>query len=137
MKSLMAPKRKNLPRVIEAIPDALHPFITGKATFAEFDDGHVFGRLSFTGSEVTIHEWESATPGVGHTRTALKWLREKFATITACGVGEADEDGVWDIATCYWIHMRKLGLVDRLLDDHGADVPLDACSSTPKHQPLR
>lgn len=91
-----------------------------------YADGRVFGAVDDWESggvrALTISEWSSYFPGEGHTKRALRWLREQgFQRIVANGVGLI-EDGVGDIATAYWQHMHAHGLVDALLDDAGKDI---------------
>lgn len=74
------------------------------------------------GKSLVIHEWSSHFRSQGHSTQALQWLRTQgFTHIVANGVGLI-EDGVADIATYYWLHMRAKGLVDLLLDDDGDDI---------------
>jgi hypothetical protein len=92
-----------------------------------YEDGRVTGALvvgkSAEGkSTLVIYDWESEDPGNGHTIPALTWLRERYDVITASGIGELDEDGVGDIATIYWEHMRAKGLVDILILDNGTEL---------------
>lgn len=95
-----------------------------------YDDGFVHAAIDELLLEngrkgLTISEWSSYDPGQGHTVRALEWLRQRYATIAANGVGMVDEvDGepVGDISTQYWQHMRSKGLVDVLLDDEGIEM---------------
>lgn len=93
-----------------------------------YEDGRVFGAVEVWMQEdragVTIFEWSSLDVGKGHTTAALKWLRDRFDIIVASGVGSVDE-GVGDIATVYWEHMRSKGLVDTLVLDDGNELPVD------------
>ena len=100
----------------------------------EYEDGRVYGSIEIWMAEdragVTIFEWSSLDMGKGHTTAALKWLRDRFDIIVANGVGTVD-DGVGDIATVYWEHMRSKGLVDTLVLDDGNELPSDWQTSSP------
>lgn len=92
----------------------------------QYEDGSVIAAVDVNdgchGLSVAIHEWTSLVPGHGNTVRALQWMRSQgFTHIVANGVGVI-EDGVGDIATCYWKHMHEKGLVDVLLDDEGNNV---------------
>lgn len=94
-----------------------------------YEDGRVLASVDFAdipadaggGRALTISEWSSEHRNQGHSVAALTWLREQFRVITANGVGTLD-DGVGDIATYYWAHMKRRGLVDVLLDDNGREL---------------
>lgn len=90
-----------------------------------YTDGRVIGAVDLwedAGRKgITIHEWSSHLHGRGHTVEALTWLRERFDVIVANGVGSV-EDGVGDIATAYWEHMRSKGLADVLVLDDGSEL---------------
>lgn len=92
-----------------------------------YEDGRVSGAVDEWERDgqrgLTIHEWNSHEPGFGHTTEALRWLRDRYEVLVANGVGEIDEDGVGDIATAYWEHMRTRGLVDILVLDDGTELP--------------
>ena len=99
-----------------------------------YEDGRVHGAVDFSeleggGRALLISEWSSSFLGRGHTVEALNWLRSQFSVITANGVGTI-EDGVGDISTYYWAHMKRCGLVNELIDDNGAylDVGPDSVS---------
>jgi hypothetical protein len=77
-------------------------------------------------SALRISTWDSAFPANGHSRMALEWLRERFDRIVVLGAGELDGDGVGDIATSYWQHMRASGLADVILLDDGAELAPDS-----------
>ncbi|MGJ7523261.1 hypothetical protein ACSFA0_22455 [Variovorax sp. LT1P1] len=88
-----------------------------------YDDGRVVGAVDFSEHEglkaIVISEWTSRFPGLGHTTQALQWIREQgWVQIVANGVGLV-ENGVGDVATGYWLHLREKGLVDVLVDDDG------------------
>lgn len=87
-----------------------------------YEDGHVFGSVDIAdmpggGRSLLISEWSCDDRNQGHTTRALQWMRSQFQVIGATGVGSCDDDGVWDIATNYWAHMHRKGLVDELFDD--------------------
>ena len=84
------------------------------ASVAVSDDG--------CGRALRISTWDSRQPGNGHSRAALEWLRTRFDPIIVLGAGELDDDGVGDIATCYWLHMRASGLVDTIILDDGSEL---------------
>ncbi|MEX3983660.1 hypothetical protein AB4Y45_32280 [Paraburkholderia sp. EG287A] len=91
-----------------------------------YADGRVFGAVDDWEANgvrgLTISEWSSYFTGEGHTKHALRWLRDQgFQRIIANGVGLI-EDGVADISTAYWLHLHAQGLVDVLLDDDGWDI---------------
>ena len=118
-----------------AVPFAPRFFKDGGGQW--YEDGRVHGAVDFTdipggGRALLISEWSSTVHGQGHTVEALEWLRTQFAVITANGVGTVD-DGVGDISTYYWAHMKRRGLVDELIDDNGAylDVGPDSVSVRP------
>jgi hypothetical protein len=99
-----------------------------------YDDGRVHGAVDEYDEPggrkgFVIHEWTSYRPGNGHTVEALTWLRSRYDVIKANGVGSVDEDGVGDIATAYWEHMREKGLVDVLVLDDGTELPPSAPSA--------
>lgn len=93
-----------------------------------YDDGRVLGSIELwtdgARKGVTIYEWASTDVGMGHTVEALRWLRGHFEIIVASGIGSV-EDGVGDIATVYWDHMRSKGLVDTLILDDGTELARD------------
>lgn len=102
------------------------PNLSFEGDFGIYQDGRVHGVVQpFQKEDVRgliIHEWTSEYHGRGHTLEALRWLRKQYDCIAANGVGLI-EDGVGDISTMYWLHMRKLGLADVLIDDNGMEIP--------------
>lgn len=109
------------PRIIS---DAMHG--------DRYEDGRVHGDVDVAEDgerrAITISGWSSCWPGQGHTAEALRWLRARFDTIAANGVGLADEvDGrlVPDDTMAYWAHLRDKGLVDVFIDDDGHEIDRD------------
>jgi len=109
---------------MQAIPEFCPRFLDDHSLF---EDGRMFAAVDLFKTEgggkgIVIHEWSSNFPGNGHSEQALRWFRESgFSHISANGVGLI-EDGIGDIATAYWLHMHKKGLVDTLIDDNGVDI---------------
>lgn len=99
-----------------------------------YDDGRVRGQVELFkhdgGLGVAILEWTSKHRNQGHTTEALRWMRTRNAVyIEARGVGTLDAEGaslVPDIPTLYWAHMMKKGLVDRMFDDDGQELVINA-----------
>lgn len=99
-----------------------------------YEDGRVTGAVDCWEADgikgVTISEWSCELRGNGYSVEALMWLRSQgFNRIVANGVGSLDlvEDRlVGDVATYYWAHMLRKGLVDVLLDDSGIELSVDA-----------
>jgi hypothetical protein len=112
-------------------------FIEVPSQGLQYDDYSVHGEVAITEGPGTrtlaIYEWSSRQPSLGNTVRALKWMRARGIThIEAHGVGTLDEvDGalVGDIATVYWAHMMSKGLVDRMFDDNGAELVVQADGS--------
>lgn len=100
-------------------------FFDGGSLF--YEDGRVCGAVDEWERDgkrgLTIHEWSSHEPRLGHTIEALRWLRGRYEILVANGIGAIDEDGTGDIATAYWEHMRDKGLVDVLVLDDGTELP--------------
>ena len=109
------------------------PMVNYEHNMLVYQDGRVYADveefdLEGGGKGLQIFTWSSHLPGRGHTVQALTWLRERYATIAAHGVGTVDIiDGepVGDISTMYWQHMRSKGLVDALVDDGGIEIGPD------------
>lgn len=109
------------------------PFIEYESNQLVYRDGRVYADveefdLYGGGKGLQIFTWSSHYPGQGHTVQALTWLRQRYATIAAHGVGTVDIiDGepVGDISTMYWQHMRSKGLVDALFDDNSVEIGPD------------
>lgn len=103
--------------------EAFNPRIEHGMGETRYEDGRVSGAIEIWMEEdrpaVTIFEWSSFDTGRGNTTAALSWLRSRFSIIVAHGVGTVD-DGVGDISTVYWEHMRSKGLVDELVLDDGS-----------------
>jgi hypothetical protein len=116
--------RQCSPRVTDVTPFSPRIWTEHGATF--YEDGRVFGAIDEhkEGNKafLVIHEWTSREPGNGHTVEALRWLRARYSALMADGVGSIDEDGIGDIATGYWEHMRERGLVDVLILDDGSEL---------------
>lgn len=98
----------------------------------QYDDGRIYGMLVVrdtpAGPAVNITDWNAhhRYRAAGHSVTALRWLRERYVQIVAVSVGTLDEDGVGDIATGYWAHMKCRGLLDELIDDNGQFLDVSA-----------
>lgn len=116
--------QKPSPRAKASVPFSPRIWTEHGATF--YEDGRVFGAIDEQADRdktwLVIHEWTSLDPGNGYTVEALLWLRSRYGTLTANGVGSIDEDGAGDIATAYWEHMRDRGLVDVLILDDGSEL---------------
>jgi hypothetical protein len=109
-------------------PFAPHLFIESGSNM--YEDGRVWGAYAIQKhpdgkTKIVIFDWESHDPGKGHTTDALTWLNEKYDGITATGIGELDANGVGDISTAYWKHMREKGLVENLILSNGEELPTD------------
>lgn len=96
-----------------------------------YQDGRVTGVLGLSPDQhgrpvIVIYEWASHIKGHGHTTEALKWLRANHGEhVVACNVGMPAEPGeVVEAHTAYWIHMKRKGLVDQLVDDEGFHFPM-------------
>lgn len=100
------------------IPD-FSPRIAVANGFSLYQDNRVLGRVVADGDRLTIHDWVSEFPGLGHTTQALQWLREQgYTKITAMGA-KLDTNAPHGDAVGYWLHMQSLGLVEKLIDDQG------------------
>ncbi|MBD8615036.1 hypothetical protein IFT69_15150 [Pseudomonas putida] len=86
-----------------------------------YQDGRVSGIIDLVADQAVIYEWSSSMKGLGHTKEALRWLRDQGAcNITAFNMGMPPEEGAEiDGHVAYWLHMRDLGLVNTLIDDEG------------------
>jgi hypothetical protein len=95
------------------------------------EDGKVLAMI--TGKEnnwVCIDEFSSYEKGKGYAEKALKELKLKFKSITANGIGSEPSHSSWQ----FWIHMKKKGLVDNLLNDEGDTVTMNqVINPTPKN----
>lgn len=97
------------------------PKLTPQDGLHRYEDGRVSGVIGIHDRVTVIYEWGSHFPGSGHTKEALKWLRAQGADeIIACDVGMPVVLGqALSNHTEYWIHMKKSGMVDTLVDDDG------------------
>ena len=91
-----------------------------------YQDGRVVGVVGIHDGATVIYEWSSNFPGHGHTKEALKWLRDHGGEeIIAFNVGMPVAPGeTAEAHTAYWIHMKHQGLVSQLVDDEGCYFPV-------------
>lgn len=115
------------------------PKLTPHDGLHRYEDGRVTGLIGIHDKVTVIYEWSSNLPSSGHTKEALKWLRAQGADeIIALNVGMPVVLGqALSSHTGYWIHMKKSGLVDTLLDDDGYHFhvlePIAAPALKPRH----
>jgi len=90
-----------------------------------YQDGRVSGLIDLTDTSGVIYEWNSTFPGRCLTLPALKWLRDGGnRELTAYSMGLPPEPGGYlELHASYWLKMKDLGLVQKLIDDEG--LPFD------------
>lgn len=64
---------------------------------------------------ISIHQWESLTPGNGNTTKALQILKKNFGKVDVLWIGSDENETTWQ----YWKHMATKGLIDHVVTDHG------------------
>jgi len=109
-----------------------------------YQDGRVTGVVALSNDQngkpvVVIYEWTSHFKGQRHTTDALHWLRANFGErVVACNIGMPSEPGEpVEAHTAYWIHMKRKGLVDQLVDDDGYHFPVPDQLEQPTKSPVR
>lgn len=107
-------------------PPNFAPKLTPHDGMHRYEDGRVSGIIGIHDKVTVIYEWSSHQPGSGYTKEALKWLRAQGAEeVIACNVGMPVALGqAMSSHTEYWIHMKKMGLVNTLIDDDGYHFPV-------------